>query len=78
MLLLLTFFTYMLMLASPAHLHMPHLFTHCLRTIICVMLIFYESLFFYFAFVWLVFSVTCCLCFITFVMDVVLVAYNKL
>ena len=47
------------MLASPAHLYMPHLFTHCLRTIICVMLIFYESLF-YFAFVWLVFSVTCC------------------
>ena len=26
------------MLASPAHLHMPHLFTHCLPTIICVML----------------------------------------
>ena len=35
-LLLLTFFTYML--ASPAHLCMPHLFTHCLPTIICVML----------------------------------------
>jgi len=36
--LLLTFFTYML--ASPAHLYiyMPHLFTHCLPTIICVML----------------------------------------
>ena len=26
------------MLASPAHLYMPHLFTHCLPTIICVML----------------------------------------
>ena len=35
-LLLLTFFTYML--ASLAHLYMPHLFTHCLPTIICVML----------------------------------------
>jgi len=49
------------MLASPAHLYMPHLFTHCLRTIICVMFIFYESLF-YFAFVRLVFSVTCYVC----------------
>jgi len=27
-------------LASPAHLYMPHLFTHCLPTIICVMLMF--------------------------------------
>jgi len=26
------------MLASPAHLYIPHLFTHCLPTIICVML----------------------------------------
>jgi len=26
------------MLASPAHLYMPHLFTQCLPTIICVML----------------------------------------
>ena len=36
LLLLLAFFTYML--ASPAHLYMPHLFIHCLPTIICVML----------------------------------------
>ena len=27
-----------IMLALPAHLYMPHLFTHCLPTIICVML----------------------------------------
>jgi len=33
-LLLLAIFTYML--ASPAHLYMPHLFTHCLPTIMCV------------------------------------------
>jgi len=26
------------MFASPAHLYMPHLFTHCLPAIICVML----------------------------------------
>jgi len=37
-LLLLAFFTYVL--ASPAHLHMPHLFTRCSPTIICVMLMF--------------------------------------
>ena len=37
-LLLLAFFTYVL--ASPAHLYMPHLFTRCLPTIICVMLVF--------------------------------------
>ena len=37
-LLLLAFFTYVL--ASPAHLYMPHLFTSCLPTIICVMLMF--------------------------------------
>jgi len=38
---LLTSFTYRPTLASPAHLympHLPHLFTHCLPTIICVML----------------------------------------
>jgi len=32
----LAFFTNML--ASPPHLYMPHLFTHCLPTIVCVML----------------------------------------
>jgi len=36
-LLLLASFT--CVLASPAHMYMPHLFTHCLPTIICVMLI---------------------------------------
>ena len=38
------------MLASPAHLYMPYLFTHCLPTIICVMLMsmaFFIYLFFY-------------------------------
>jgi len=35
------------MLASPAHLYMPHLFTHCLPTIICVMLM---SIAFFFLF----------------------------
>jgi len=44
-LLLLAFFTYML--DSPAHLYMPHLFTHCLPTIICVMLM---SIAFFFLF----------------------------
>jgi len=37
-LLLLAFLTYVL--ASPAYLYMPHLFTRCLPTIICVMLMF--------------------------------------
>jgi len=36
------------MLASPAHLYIPYLFTHCLPTIICVMLMSIE--FFYFLF----------------------------
>jgi len=38
------------MLASPAHLYiyMPHLFTHCLPTIMCVMLM---SIVFFFYFV---------------------------
>jgi len=43
-LLLLASFTYML--ASPARLYMPYLFTHCLPTIICVMLM--SIAFFYF------------------------------
>ena len=34
------------MLPSPAHLYMPHLFTYCLLTIICVMLM--STAFFYF------------------------------
>jgi len=34
------------MLASPAHLYMPRLFTHCLPTIICVMLMSIAFLFF--------------------------------
>ena len=37
-----------LMLASPAHLYMPHLLTHCLPTIICVMLM--SIVFFYFCY----------------------------
>ena len=58
--LLLTFFTYML--ASPAHLYMPHLFTHSLPTIICVMLM---SIAFFFNF--LLYATFCdsildCLC----------------
>jgi len=36
---LLLFTLYACVLASPAHLHMPQLFTHCLPTIICVTLI---------------------------------------
>jgi len=35
------------MLASHAHLYMPHLFTHCLPTIICLMLM---SIAFFFIF----------------------------
>ena len=44
-LLLLAFFTYML--ASPAHLYMPHLFTHCLPIIICVCYVDVYCVFFY-------------------------------
>ena len=43
------------MLASPAHLYMPHLFTHCLPTIICVMLM---SIAFFFNFCYMLLFVT--------------------
>jgi len=52
LLLLLTSFT-CIMLASPAQLYMPHLFTHCLPTTICVMLMLY-----FFLFLWYVYYVT--------------------
>jgi len=51
-LLLLASSTYML--ASPAHLYMPHLFTHCLPTIICVMLM---SIAFFFTFLFFIFAI---------------------
>jgi len=47
------------MLASPVHLYLYQLFTHCLPTIICVMLM-SIVLFFYFIFtefIWVFFSV---------------------
>ena len=62
-LLLLASFTYML--GSLAHLYMPHLFTHCLPTIICVMLMsiafFYFLLFLLYA-TFLCDSILACLC----------------
>jgi len=51
---LLTFFTYIL--ASPAHLYIPHLFTHWLPTIICVMLM-SIAFFFYFCYMLLFFVI---------------------
>ena len=52
------------LICSPAHLHMPHLFTHCLLTIICIMLMYIA--FFYFLFLlhatFLCDSILACLC----------------
>jgi len=46
------------MLASPAHLYMPHLFTHCLPTIICVMLMSIAFFFYFFYFCYMLLFVT--------------------
>jgi len=62
--LLLAFLT--CVLASPAHLYMPHLFTHCLPTIICVMLMSISFFFCFFMFLiyaaFLCDSILDCLC----------------
>jgi len=49
------------MLASPAHLYMPRLFTHCLPTIICVMLMSYVCVFLWYV-TFLCDSILACLC----------------
>ena len=57
---LLASFTYRPTLASPAHLYMPHLFTHCLPTIICVMLMSISIVFSYVFFVFLLYATFLC------------------
>jgi len=49
------------MLASPAHLYMPHLFTHCLPTIMCYVDVYCVFLFMLYA-TFLYDSILACLC----------------
>jgi len=68
------------MIASPAHLYMPHLFTHCLPTIICVMLMSIVFLFFFVLIASLYSDVVFCalLCDLTTFLYVSLVSSNTL